>query len=182
MRLLSQTNPSPFNRPSSDSQIPTHAMSSSLLHPPAHLPPSVALKLSQQAPTLLQSIPSSISSYSISSLWSAAETPELWTTYEHLMLSCLRTGDEESAHLCLQRLTERFGADNERLMALRGIFQEARAADEAALKNILKEYDTILAQNPENMVRPRAQSATCLILLTLLACLETQNCAPKIPQ
>merc|ERR1711964_695 len=45
-------------------------MSSSLLHPPAHLPPSVALSLSQQAPALLQSIPSAISSYSVSSLWS----------------------------------------------------------------------------------------------------------------
>ncbi|PBP20901.1 tetratricopeptide repeat domain-containing protein [Diplocarpon rosae] len=126
-------------------------MSSSLLHPPAHLPPVVALRLSQQAPALLQSIPSSISPYSISSLWSAAETPELWTTYENLMLSCLRTGDEESAHLCLQRLTERFGANNERLMALRGIFEEARANDDAGLKNILREYENILAQNPENM-------------------------------
>ncbi|KAG4425969.1 hypothetical protein IFR04_000913 [Cadophora malorum] len=126
-------------------------MSSSLLHPPAHLPPSVALSLSQQAPALLQSIPSAISSYSVSSLWSAAETPELWTTYENLMLSCLRTGDELSASQCLQRLTERFGADNERLMALRGVFQEARASDDAALKNILKEYENILAQNPGNM-------------------------------
>ncbi|CZS89678.1 related to kinetoplast-associated protein KAP [Rhynchosporium agropyri] len=126
-------------------------MSSSLLHPPAHLPPSVALSLSQQAPTLLQSTPSAISSYSVSSLWSAAETPELWTTYENLMLSCLRTGDEQSASQCLQRLTERFGTDNERLMALRGVFQEARANDDAALKNILKEYENILVQNPGNM-------------------------------
>ncbi|KAI9046552.1 hypothetical protein LZ554_009297 [Drepanopeziza brunnea f. sp. 'monogermtubi'] len=126
-------------------------MSSSLLHPPAHLPPSVALQLSQQAPTLLRSTPSSISSYSISSLWSAAETPELWTTYENLMLSCLRTGDEDSAHLCLERLTQRFGADNERLMALRGIFQEARATDDVELRKVLKEYDNILAQDPENM-------------------------------
>lgn len=71
------------------------------------------------------------------------------------MLSCLRTGDEESAHLCLQRLTDRFGADNERLMALRGIFQEARASDDAALKKVLAEYNNILAQNPENMVSQR---------------------------
>lgn len=75
------------------------------------------------------------------------------------MLSCLRTGDELSASQCLQRLTERFGADNERLMALRGIFQEARAPDDAVLKNILKEYENILAQNPGNMVsRRRVQS------------------------
>src|SRR4051794_20261451 len=119
-------------------------MASSLLHPPLHLPPTVALQLSQQAPSLLRSTPSAISPYSVSSLWSAAESPELWTTYENLMLSCLRTGDEQSAHLCLQRLTERFGADNERLMALRGVFQEATANDDASLKTVLEEYEKII--------------------------------------
>jgi hypothetical protein len=127
-------------------------MNSSLLHPPAHLPPAVALQLSQQAPSILRNSPSSISSYSLSSLWSAAETPELWTTYENLMLSCLRTGDEQSAHFCLERLTERFGADNERLMALKGLFQEAIANDDAALKQVLEQYDSILANDPGNMV------------------------------
>jgi hypothetical protein len=127
-------------------------MSSSLLHPPAHLPPSVALQLSQQAPELLRSTPSVIASYSISSLWSEAETPELWTTYENLMMSCLRTGDEQSAHLCLERLTERFGAENERLMALRGLFQEAIANDDAALKQVLEEYEAILLKDSANMV------------------------------
>lgn len=127
-------------------------MSSSLLHPPAHLPPSVALQLSQGAPALLRTIPSSISSYSLKSLFQAAETPELWTIYENLMLSCLRTGDEQSAHLCLERLTHRFGADNERLMALRGLFQEAIAEDPAALEKVLKEYETILKNDPSNMV------------------------------
>ncbi len=127
-------------------------MTSSLLHPPAHLPPAVALQLSQQAPALLKSTPSSISSYSLSSLWSAAETPELWMTYENLMLSCLRTGDEESARTCLKRLTERFGAENERLIALRGLFQEAVARDDTELKKVLEEYDVILAKDPSNMV------------------------------
>ncbi|TVY36139.1 TPR repeat protein [Lachnellula subtilissima] len=126
-------------------------MASSLLHPPAHLSPTVALQLSQQAPYLLRTTPSAISPYSISSLWSAAESPELWTTYENLMLSCLRTGDEQSAHLCLERLTERFGANNERLMALRGLFQEAIANDNDALKKVLKEYENILVEDPANM-------------------------------
>lgn len=127
-------------------------MASSLSHPPAHLPPAVALQLSQQAPVTLQNTPSVISPYSVSSLWSAAETPELWSEYENLMLSCLRTSDEKSAHLCLQRLTERFGAENERLMALRGLFQEAIAKDDAALKQVLEEYETILNTDPSNMV------------------------------
>ena len=123
-----------------------------MLHPPAHLPPATALRLSQQAPELLRSTPSAIASYSLNSLWSAAETPELWTTYENLMLSCLRTGDEQSAHLCLERLTERFGAENERMMALRVLFQEAVASDDAALKQVLEEYDAILLKDSANMV------------------------------
>lgn len=68
------------------------------------------------------------------------------------MLSCLRTGDEHSAHMCLERLTERFGAENERLMALRGLFQEAIAKDDEALKKVLKEYDSMLVKDPANMV------------------------------
>jgi len=126
-------------------------MTSSLLHPPAHLPPHVAVQLSQQAPALLQSTSSSIGSYSLSSLWSTAESPELWTTYENLMLSCLRTGDEQSAGRCLERLTNRFGSDNERVMALRGVFQEAIAADDNSLRQVLKEYENILAKDPSNM-------------------------------
>lgn len=68
------------------------------------------------------------------------------------MFSCLRTGDEQSAHLCLERLTERFGPENERLMALRGLFQEAIAKDDAALKQVLGEYENILTRDPSNMV------------------------------
>lgn len=128
-------------------------MSSSLLHPPAHLSPAVALELSQSAPSVLRNAPSSIGSYSLNSLLAAAETPDLWTSYEHLMLSCLRTGDEESAHLCLTRLTERFGEDNPRLMGLRGLFQEAVAKDDAALKQVLAEYENILEEDPSNIVR-----------------------------
>jgi ER membrane protein complex subunit 2 len=127
-------------------------MTSTLLHPPAHLPPSVALQLSQQAPIILQNPPTSISSYSISSLYASAETADLWTTYENLMQSCLRTGDEQSAHVCLERLTSRFGSENERVMALRGLFQEAIAENDAALERVLEEYDSILARDQTNMV------------------------------
>jgi len=73
------------------------------------------------------------------------------------MLSCLRTGDEESAHLCLERLTARFGTDNEKLMALRGLFQEAVAQDDIALKRVLDEYESILKKDPTNMVSTLAR-------------------------
>ena len=127
-------------------------MTSTILHPPAHLPPSVALQISQQAPAILQNTPTSISSYSVSSLYAPAETADLWTTYENLMQSCLRTGDEQSAHVCLERLTSRFGLENERVMALQGLFQEAMAEDDAALQRVLSEYDSILARDQTNMV------------------------------
>ncbi|EHK97913.1 putative TPR repeat protein oca3 [Glarea lozoyensis 74030] len=51
----------------------------------------------------------------------------------------------------LTPLTARFGADNERLMALRGVFQEATAKDDAALKTVLEEYEKIIAADPSNM-------------------------------
>jgi len=126
-------------------------MASTILHPPAHLPPSVALRLSQQAPTILQNAPSSVSSIPLKALFTAPETAESWTTYENLMLSCLRTGDEQSARLCLERLTSRFGIENERLRALQGLFQEATAEDDAALQVVLDDYNTILENDAGNM-------------------------------
>lgn len=128
-------------------------MASSVLHPPSHLSPAVAVQLSQQAPVILRNAPSSTSSYSLQSLFSRAENADLWTTYENLMQSCLRTGDEQSAYSCLERLTERFGPENERVMALRGLFQEAVAEDKQALQKILDDYDSVVARDPTNMVR-----------------------------
>ncbi|KFY38720.1 hypothetical protein V494_04228 [Pseudogymnoascus sp. VKM F-4513 (FW-928)] len=104
-------------------------MTSSILHPPSNLPPSVALQLSQQAPALLSKTPSSIAPFSLSSVYAAPETPELWTTYENLMLSCLRTGDQQSARL----------------------YQEATAESDTDLQRVLTEYDSILSSDPSNM-------------------------------
>ncbi|KAI1391174.1 tetratricopeptide [Hypoxylon trugodes] len=126
-------------------------MSSSLLHPPSHLPPAVALQHSQQAPSILGRSTGAISTSVFQSLLAAPETSELWTTYENLLLSCLRTGDDESAHQCLARLVNRFGQDNERIMALKGILKEADANDAATLSVILKEYEQILEENPTNI-------------------------------
>ncbi|KAI1188273.1 tetratricopeptide [Nemania serpens] len=126
-------------------------MSSALLHPPSHLPPATALHLSQQAPSILENSPGAISTSALQSIFSASETPELWTIYENLLLSCLRTGDDESAHLCLGRLVNRFGSDNERVMALEGLLKEATATDTAALDLVLQEYEQILQGNPPNV-------------------------------
>ncbi|KAK6077357.1 tetratricopeptide repeat domain-containing protein [Seiridium cupressi] len=126
-------------------------MSSSLLRPPSHLPPATALQLSQQAPKIIKAAPGAVSTSVLQSLFSASETPELWTIYENLLLSCLRTGDEESAHQCLGRLINRFGDDNERIMAFIGLLKEADAEDNATLEVVLKEYQAILEKNPTNI-------------------------------
>lgn len=108
--------------------------------------PAAALQLSQQASALLKK------PHSSSTLpFAASEKPEQWIEYEQLFLICLRTGDDKSAHLCLDRLTERFGPANERIMGLRGLYQEATAKDASALEVILKEYNKILSGNAVNV-------------------------------
>ncbi|KAL8896746.1 MAG: hypothetical protein Q9207_007556 [Kuettlingeria erythrocarpa] len=78
------------------------------------------------------------------------ETPEQWTTYESLLYSCLRTGDDKAARFFLDKLACRFGEDDERVVGLRGLYQEAMAEDDSALLLILHEYDEILNENPTN--------------------------------
>jgi hypothetical protein len=84
---------------------------------------------------------------------SVAESSDLWTTYEKQLFHCLRTGDDKAAHLCLERLIDRFGATNERVMGLRGLYQEAVAKDEDTLEKVLREYSEAVADDPVNAVR-----------------------------
>ncbi|RYP52834.1 hypothetical protein DL768_002083 [Monosporascus sp. mg162] len=126
-------------------------MTSSLLHPPSHLPPATALKHSQLAPSILANTAGAVSNSTLQSLLASSETPELWTTYENLLLSCLRTGDDEAAHRCLERLVKRFGDENERVLALKGLLKETEAEDDATLEVILNDYHQILADNPTNI-------------------------------
>lgn len=112
--------------------------------------PGAALLLSQKAPSFLSQSASQSGFPSL--LASSNEKPDQWATYEQLLFACLRTGDDKSAHLCLDQLTQRFGASNERVMGLRGMYQEAIAEDTAALENILLEYEKILSENPVNVV------------------------------
>ncbi|KAI0977349.1 tetratricopeptide [Xylaria arbuscula] len=134
-------------------------MSSSLLHPPSHLPPATALRHSQQAPLILESSPGAISTSILQSILSSSETQELWTVYENLLHSCLRTGDDQSAHQCLARLVNRFGNENERVMALKGLLKEATATDDATLDLVLAEYEQILQTNPANLPIAKRRAA-----------------------
>ena len=124
----------------------------SLLHPPSYLTPAEALSLSQRAPAVLKSLPSSVGASALASLASPIESPEVWLSYENLLISCLRTGDLESAQECIRRLVQRFGDENDRVMALQGLVREAEANDDASLQAVLKSYDDILAKDATNVV------------------------------
>mgnify|MGYP006868034310 CR=1 FL=1 len=106
-----------------------------------------ALHLAQQAPAILgQESGSRVSSSN------SSETADYYALLEQLLLACLRTGDDQSAHTCLNRLSLRFGPSNERIMGLRGLYEEATAKDQSALERCLQEYDNTLAQSPVNVV------------------------------
>ncbi|KAI9693887.1 MAG: hypothetical protein M1822_003158 [Bathelium mastoideum] len=125
-------------------------MSIDLLQPPTHLPPSTALRISQQAPSILRRSSGLKLPYPLSLLISN-ESQELWATHENLLLACLRTGDDKSALKCLEKLTERFGEKNERVMALRGLYHEATAENQKRLEEVLEGYIEVLEETPTNM-------------------------------
>lgn len=129
-------------------------MAPSLTQPQGHLSPADAMHLAQQAPAILRNNPKAVSSSPLAALFSATESPELWVIYENLMLSCLRTGDDASAAECLERLVRRFGAENERILAMQGLLKEATAESDVELKNILDEYQRTLNENAANIVSP----------------------------
>ena len=128
------------------------AVTGSFLNLPDRLPPADALHLSQQAPSLLQQPSWARSTFRLP-FGAVDESPEAWTAYEHLFLSCLRTRDDKSAHLCLERLSNRFGPSDPRIMSLRGLYQEAVAENGTALTQILRDYERVLSEDPINTVR-----------------------------
>lgn len=114
---------------------------------------SEALGLSQQTAQYLQKHASTGTSTIPIPFLSQSEHTDVWLMYEKLFLSCLRTGDDKAAFNCLEKLIDRFGAPNERVMGLRGIYQEAVAKDDAALEKVLQEYNEVLAEDSVNTVR-----------------------------
>ncbi|KAL5121909.1 tetratricopeptide repeat domain-containing protein [Pleosporales sp. CAS-2024a] len=126
-----------------------------LLSPPLHISPPTALALSQKAPLILSHAPTSSLPWPLSLLFSR-ETPESWTMHENLFYSALRTGDETTANAILERFEARFGSQNERIITLRGLYNEATARSDADLEKVCEGYDKILSQDPTNMgVRKR---------------------------
>lgn len=76
--------------------------------------------------------------------------------HENLLLAALRTGDDAAARQILDRLITRFGATNERLIALQGVYEEALAKDDKELEKIFNDYEKVLKDDPTNIsVRKR---------------------------
>jgi hypothetical protein len=123
-----------------------------LLQPHASLSHAEALQVAQQAPEFLRKNPASYSASPLLSLFSPPENSKIWTIYENLLLACLRTGDNTTAHQCLERLVVRFGASDERIAALEGLVKEAEATNNSELEKVLKGYEAILAEDNTNAV------------------------------
>ncbi|KAF2733737.1 protein prenylyltransferase [Polyplosphaeria fusca] len=126
-----------------------------LLSPPSTISPPTALQLSQKAPRIIANPPTSSLPWPLSLLFSA-ETPEAWVTHENALYACLRTHDDAAARQLLDRLSARFGESNERIITLRGIYEEATAKNNGELEVVFKKYEDILKQDPTNFgVRKR---------------------------
>ncbi|KAL9585914.1 MAG: hypothetical protein Q9212_001231 [Teloschistes hypoglaucus] len=124
-------------------------MSSTATSSPLQHSNAEALNVSQQAGTYLQKNGSTRGQIALPYL-SNLESTEQWKIYENLLYSCLRTGDDKAAHSCLEKLAGRFGTNNERVMGLRGLYQEAMADGNSELDQTLHEYDKILAEDNTN--------------------------------
>ncbi|KAE8371219.1 hypothetical protein BDV26DRAFT_303045 [Aspergillus bertholletiae] len=112
--------------------------------------PITTLRLSQQASVILERQLLSEKN-PISALIAKQEDPEKYGIIEQLFFSCLQTGDDRSALLCLEQLTRRFGSSNEKVMGLRGLYEEAIAENQSDLEHSLRKYDFSLAENPLNL-------------------------------
>ena len=110
------------------------------------------LEMSQAAPQYLRKQTTGFQNASLFSGLLNGESLDTWSRHEQVLLSCLQTGDDNSALISLERLINRFGAENERIAALRGLYQEAVAKNDAALREVLQEYESISRTNPTNLV------------------------------
>ncbi|KAK7521961.1 uncharacterized protein IWZ02DRAFT_127930 [Phyllosticta citriasiana] len=134
-----------------------------LIYPPSNLPPTSVLRLSQLAPRVLSSSPQSSLPWPLSLIFNT-ESQEVWATHENLLLCCVRTGDDRAARQCLERLTARFGAENQRVQALKFLYESATAVDDKALRGVLEEVERLVREDPTNLLLRKRRVA---ILRTL---------------
>ncbi|GLA15378.1 hypothetical protein AnigIFM62618_001902 [Aspergillus niger] len=103
--------------------------------------------LAQKAPLILQRQSSSVETFAPSSVRGI----ENYGVVEQLLFSCLQSGDDKSALLCTEQLAARFGVTDERILGLRGMYEEAVAENRSSLEECLQTYDLALSENPVNL-------------------------------
>ncbi|KAL4946911.1 hypothetical protein BDV06DRAFT_181894 [Aspergillus oleicola] len=116
-----------------------------------------ALHRSQQAPTILSQQASG--NNFVRRLVLDQEASADFDSLEKLFFSCLQSADDKAASSCLQRLAHRFGASNERIMALQSLYDEVLANNQQDLEQCLKKCEEILSQNPVNLPIRKRQIA-----------------------
>ncbi|PWY77147.1 tetratricopeptide repeat domain protein [Aspergillus sclerotioniger CBS 115572] len=111
--------------------------------------PVTAFYFAQQAPLILRS--NSRGETISHSSEHGGKDPENYSVIEQLLFSCLRAGDDKSALLCTEQLGARFGATDDKVTGLRGLYEEATADNQSTLEKCLQEYDLVLSENPMNL-------------------------------
>ena len=109
------------------------------------------LHFAQQAPLILNQ-KLHLGENPLFSFVSKKETFDEYGTIEQLFFSCLQSGDDKSALVCLDQLKLRFASSNERVMGLAGLYEEAVAENQSSLEECLQKYDNLLSENPVNLV------------------------------
>lgn len=110
------------------------------------------LQLSQQTPSVLSRQSAQGSSYFNIFKFAPDDNSERFNAIERHFHACLQSGDDESALLCLDRLAERFGSHNGRIMGLRGLYEEATSEHVTSLEKRLHDYEKIISEDPVNVV------------------------------
>ena len=116
--------------------------------------------LAQKAPLILQRQSSSVETFAPSSVRGI----ENYGVVEQLLFSCLQSGDDKSALLCTEQLAARFGVTDERILGLRGMYEEAVAENRSSLEECLQTYDLPLSENPVNLVRSSCHSIDSMLI------------------
>lgn len=90
----------------------------------------------------------------LSSSLSKADTYSNWALHETLFYACIRAGEDNTAKLCIQRISDRFGSDDDRVSAMAGVLEEVMAETPQQLEQMLQVYELALEKDPTRLVRP----------------------------
>ncbi|RPA77241.1 hypothetical protein BJ508DRAFT_228915 [Ascobolus immersus RN42] len=87
----------------------------------------------------------------LSSSAASRDTYSNWALHETLFYACIRGGDDRTASLALQRLSDRFGSDDDRVAGMRGVLSEVAATTTTELEEVLRGYDEVLEKDPTKL-------------------------------